>query len=104
MNEQLTKALHSVGFLRDELRQAHAVGNAVESLLLLPMIQKVTELERDIQALENAREGDGANTPAVEKNCLTCAHREVDRIHAPCDVCLFEYIQNDTLPNWEPKP
>lgn len=54
--EALTEALHSVAWLRDQLRDAHSNSTPVESLLLLPMIQRATEMERDIQALVNARE------------------------------------------------
>ncbi len=58
MNESLEKALHSVTFLRGELRDAHANCTAVESLILLPLIQRATELERDINSLIYAREAD----------------------------------------------
>lgn len=56
--EDLTKALHSANFLRDELRHAHEKSTAVESLILLSMIQRATELERDINALISARTSD----------------------------------------------
>lgn len=54
--EALTEALHSVAWLRDQLRDANKNCTPVESLLLLPMIAKATEIERDIQALVNARQ------------------------------------------------
>lgn len=52
--DNLTKARDEAGFLVDDLRAAHTAGNAIESLILLPMIYKAADLLKDINALLGA--------------------------------------------------
>lgn len=56
MNESLTKAMHSAGFMVSELREAHAGSSNLESLVLLPLIGRAANLEHDIAALLEAVE------------------------------------------------
>ena len=107
---KLTESATYAGYLRDKLRQAHAVGTAVESLLLLPMIQRATELERDIQALLNARERSDkiqfSETEAELSKCGTCKHDTVAGDLPPCTSCLARNSLRigGRSNNWEPKP
>ena len=52
--DNLTKARDEAGFLVDDLRAAHSNGNAIESLILLPMIYRAADLLKDINALLEA--------------------------------------------------
>ena len=54
MKEPLTKALHSAQFLTTELREAHLGCQPIESLVLLPMIARAADLQREIQNLLTA--------------------------------------------------
>lgn len=52
--EALTKASHSAGFALGDLRSALAGATAVESLVLLPLIEQAAQLKQRIDALLNA--------------------------------------------------
>ena len=54
-NECLIKASHDAEFCVENLRQALHSASAVESLLLLPMIETAVVLSRNIDALLEAR-------------------------------------------------
>lgn len=51
MTESLTKAAQSAEFLRRDLRAALTQADAVQALVILPMIERATMLERDAYAL-----------------------------------------------------
>lgn len=53
--EELTKARDGAGMVAADLRAALAAGTAVESLVLLPLVQRANELSRDIEQLLSAR-------------------------------------------------
>ena len=106
MNESLTNALHSATFLRDELREANAKGTAVESIVLLLLIENATHARNLIEQLINARAADAVKVPDdlpdVETKCQTCIHDL--RSFNPCRPCINEFSETGNLPNWEPKP
>jgi len=55
VNESLEKTVHDlVGFASDDLREALNKANAVEALLLLPLIKKVNETRIEVEALLSA--------------------------------------------------
>ena len=53
--EQLTKAQHDAGFLVESLRGALADADAVEALVLLPLIAESSRLALNIGALIDAK-------------------------------------------------
>jgi hypothetical protein len=55
MDEELTKALHSVTFATQELQQALKTSDAVAALVLLPMIADAARLAQRISGLIHAR-------------------------------------------------
>ena len=55
MNEALTKALHSATFASRELQDALKTADAVEALVLLPMIADAAGLAQQISGLIHAR-------------------------------------------------
>ena len=55
MNESLEKTEHDLGFASDDLHEALNQANAVESLVLLPIIKRVNEARNDVAALLAAR-------------------------------------------------
>ena len=59
MDEALIKAGHSAEVLRKELQEACFHASAVESLLILPMIEQAAKLEQAISALFEARNSRG---------------------------------------------
>lgn len=52
--EELNQAADSAVFARDHLRQALKTASAVEALIIIPLIGRAAELERDIRALDSA--------------------------------------------------
>ena len=59
MNESLTKVTHSLEFAERDLRDAMSNGSSVEFLVVLPMVERLHALQRDVKALIDARESDG---------------------------------------------
>jgi hypothetical protein len=55
MTEDLTKALHSATFTVRDLQDALKSANAVEALVLLPMIAEAAKLAQAISGLIHAR-------------------------------------------------
>ena len=55
MDEHLEKARHDAEFLRDALRGAMETATAVESLLILQLLESVATLANGISALRAAR-------------------------------------------------
>ncbi len=55
MDESLLKVTHSLGFMISDLRAALSKANAVEALILMPMIEQTAQLETSIAAFLNAR-------------------------------------------------
>jgi len=55
MNEALTKALHSATFAGRELQDALKTADAVEALVLLPMIVDAARLAQQISGLIHAK-------------------------------------------------
>jgi len=102
---KLNEAMTYAGYLRDELQQAHANGSALESLLILPMIQRATELRNDIEALMNAREAVKVpdDLPDQETDCFTCKHERLASLQEPCNTCNRNTSESEQN-NWEPKP
>jgi len=67
MNESLTKAEHSAGFLMDELRDALHKATSVQGIVILDMIERAAKLNQEIKALHNAVECDTkGNTSNLE--------------------------------------
>lgn len=60
MNEDLTKAIHSMMFAYGSLQDALKNANAVEALILYEQIEAATHLKRSIEALLNAKEADAS--------------------------------------------
>lgn len=58
MEETLEKVVHDLQFAGDGLREALKQANAVESLMLLPLIGRTEELRRNISAFAAARKAD----------------------------------------------
>jgi hypothetical protein len=61
MNELLEKVEHDLGFASDGLREALHKANAVEALVLLPLIKQVNDARNEVTALFAARISDTAN-------------------------------------------
>ena len=55
MTEDLTKALHSAQFASRELQDALKTADAVEALVLLPMIADAARLAQAVSGLIHAR-------------------------------------------------
>jgi hypothetical protein len=55
MDEELTKALHSATFAVRELQDALKTADAVEAMVLLPMIADAARLAQAISGLIHAR-------------------------------------------------
>ena len=55
MDEALTKALHSATFATRELQDALKTADAVEALVLLPMIADAARLVQQVSGLIHAR-------------------------------------------------
>jgi hypothetical protein len=55
MDESLLKATHSLGFAIGDLRAALSNANAVEALILLPLIAQAAQLDASIAAFLTAR-------------------------------------------------
>jgi hypothetical protein len=55
MNKALKKAEHALGFASDGLREALTEANAVEALVLLPLIKRVNETRNKVAALLAAK-------------------------------------------------
>ena len=53
-HEDLIQAMESVWFVSDALKQANKKESAVCSLLILPLLKRAVELERDIAELVDA--------------------------------------------------
>ena len=58
ISEELTKTLHDTQFARDSLREALSKSNATEAIVLVDLIKRTAELERDIGALKQAHDID----------------------------------------------
>lgn len=58
MNESLEKSIHDLQFLVSDLRDCLKKANAVEGLIVLPIIERAVVLLRDAQALQGARDAD----------------------------------------------
>ncbi len=58
MNEALTKAIDSLGFVRGDLQDALHKSKAVDGLIILGLIKRATELKIDTEALLNAWQSD----------------------------------------------
>jgi hypothetical protein len=54
LNEDLTKALHSIVFTAESLQEALKQATAVEALVLLQQIEAAMHLKRSIEALVSA--------------------------------------------------
>jgi len=61
MNESLEKAEHDLAFALDDLRDALRKASAVEALVLLPLIERVSEAWNEVTALIAAQISDTAN-------------------------------------------
>ena len=59
MHTALDSATHSAGFAITDLRDALHHATATECLIILPLIQRAAELERDIKQLLGAIREDG---------------------------------------------
>jgi len=55
MNELLTKTEHDLGFALDHLREALHKANAIEAIIILPIIKKIAEALNDVKSLQDAR-------------------------------------------------
>jgi hypothetical protein len=55
MNESLEKTVHYLEFASDDLRRALHKSNAIEAIILMPIIKKVAEALNDIKSLQDAR-------------------------------------------------
>lgn len=56
-DESLPRALADLGFASDHLRDALKDATPLESLLILPLIEKAVTARRDLNALIKAMEG-----------------------------------------------
>jgi len=63
MHEALEKAEHNLGFASDGLREALREASAVETLVLLPLIKRVSEARNDVAVLRTACVSDAAGEP-----------------------------------------
>jgi hypothetical protein len=54
MNESLEKTVHDLAFASDNLREALHKANAVESIILLSIIKKVSEALNEVQSFQLA--------------------------------------------------
>jgi hypothetical protein len=54
MTEPIQKAVHDVGFLLRDLQDALPSAGALEAFVLLPLIERVAILERDLRAFQEA--------------------------------------------------
>jgi hypothetical protein len=55
MNESLEKTIHDLEFASDDLRQALHNANAIEAIILMPIIRKIAEALNDVKSLQDAR-------------------------------------------------
>jgi hypothetical protein len=55
MDECLLKVTHALSFTISDLRAALSKANAIEALILLPMIERTVQLETSVAAFLNAR-------------------------------------------------
>ena len=55
MNESLEKTIHDLDFASDNLREALHKANAIEAIIILPIIKKVAEVLNDVKLLQDAR-------------------------------------------------
>jgi hypothetical protein len=55
VNESLEKAVHDLEFSSDDLREALHNANAIEAIILMPIIRKVAEALNDVKSLQDAR-------------------------------------------------
>jgi len=55
MDEQLTKTIDDLKFASDDLREALHKSNAIEAIILMPIIKKVAEALNDVRSLQYAR-------------------------------------------------
>jgi len=53
MQEQMTKILHDVNFLFDDIREAHTASNELLSILLYDLIEDVAKLRNRIERIDN---------------------------------------------------
>ena len=58
MEELLQKIINDLDCIQDDLRQANHIGTAIESLVILPMVKRVTELRMGVNSLAKARKED----------------------------------------------
>jgi len=58
LNEDLTKAIHSMMFAYGSLQDALKNANAVEALIIQQQIEVATHLKRSIESLLNAKEAE----------------------------------------------
>jgi hypothetical protein len=56
MNEALTQAERALDIASDELREALHRANAIEALVLLPLVHKVADARNELAALIAARD------------------------------------------------
>lgn len=59
LNESLETASHGLSFARKDLLEALEHSSAVQSIIVLELIRKVSELDREVSALLSALESDG---------------------------------------------
>ena len=81
MNEALQKALDSAEFLRDELREAMENGTAVESMILIPMIEQAAKMADTISHFMANREAD-------DVKCDKCVHSDEPPESEICAKCV----------------
>ena len=55
LEENILKAIHSLDFAYDDLRDANSKATAIESLLLLDVIELVVKAKHRIEAIQSAR-------------------------------------------------
>ena len=55
MDELLQKIINDLDFVQDDLRHANSQGTAIESLVILPLIKRATELRMGVNNLIDAR-------------------------------------------------
>ncbi len=55
MNESLEMAMRDLGNALDELRKSLHKANAIEAIILMPIIRKVAEALNDVKSLQDAR-------------------------------------------------
>ena len=87
MNESLEKAEHDLAFALDDSREALRKASAVEAIVLLPIIERVSEAWNEVTALIAAQISDTANAPdqarlqpSPEAGCSVC-HTKLDHHH-----------------------